>query len=57
MVDLLKENHRRWFSRKKMEQGKKRNLLVLINDYRLIKEDDLMFHIRMSMGVRPKKWS
>ena len=31
-----------------MEQGKKRDLLALIDDCRL-KREDLMFHIRMSM--------
>ena len=50
MVDLLKENHRCLFSRKKMEQNdKKSELLSLIQEYRLIREEELMFHIRMSM--------
>ena len=50
MVDLLKENHRRSFSRKKMEQNdKKSELLSIIQEYRLIREEELMFHIRMSM--------
>ena len=42
-----------------MEQGKKRDLLALIDDYRL-KREDLMFHIRMSMEEvqsSAKKWS
>ena len=50
MVDLLKENHRRSFSRNKMEQNnKKSELLSLIQEYRLIREEELM--------LRPKKWS
>ena len=50
VVDLLKENHRRLFSRKKMDQNdKKSELLSLIQEYRLVREEELMFHIRMSM--------
>ena len=50
MVDLLKENHVRLFSPKKMEQDKKkRELLNFIREYRFVKEEELMFHIRKSM--------
>ena len=50
MVDLLKENHGRLFSRKKMEQEKeKRELLSLVQEYRFVGEEELMFNIRKSM--------
>lgn len=32
-----------------MEQEKKNELFALIDEYRLIREDELMFHIRKSM--------
>ena len=49
-VDLLKENHRCLFSGKKMEQDKKKSeLLSLIREYRFVREEELMFHIRKSM--------
>ena len=50
MVDLLKENHRRLFSRKKKEQDKKKiELLSLIQEYRFVREKELIFHIRKGM--------
>ena len=46
----MKENHRRLFLRKKMDQNdKKSELLSLIQEYRLAREEELIFHIRMSM--------
>ena len=46
MVDLLKENHIRLFSPKKMEQDKKkRELLNFVREYRFVREEELMFHI------------
>ena len=48
MVDLLKESHIRLFSSKKMEQENKRGeLLSFIDRYRLMREGDLVFYIRM----------
>ena len=35
--------------KEKKREEKKGDLLALINDHRLIREDDLMFHIRKSM--------
>ena len=50
MVDLLKESHIPLFSSKRMEQEEKRSeLLSFIDKYRLVREDDLVFYIRMSM--------
>ena len=51
VVDLLKKNHRRLFSRKKMEQDKteKRELLSLIQEYRFVREKELIFHIQKGM--------
>ena len=50
MVDLLKESHIPLFSSNKMEQEKKNSeLLSYIDKYRLVREDDLVFYIRMSM--------
>ena len=50
MVDLLKESHIRLFSSKKMKQENKRGeLLSFIDRYRLVREGDLVFYIRMSM--------
>ena len=50
MVDILKENRVCLFSRKKMEQDKKkRELLSLIQEYRFVREEELIFHIRKSM--------
>ena len=50
MVDLLKGNHKHLFSPKKMEQDKKKNeLLNFIREYRFVREEELMFHIRKSM--------
>ena len=50
MVDLLEGNHKRLFSRKKMERGEKKNeLLNFIREYRFVREEELMFHIRASM--------
>ena len=50
VVNLLKENHIRLFSPKKMEQvKKKRELLSLIREYRFVREEELVFHIRKSM--------
>ena len=50
MVDLLKENHRRLFSGNKMERNNKRSeLLSPIQEYGLVKEEELMFYVRMGM--------
>ena len=50
MVDLLKGNHKRLFSPKKMEQDKKkRELLNFIREYRFMREEELMFHVRKNM--------
>ena len=50
MVDLPEGNHKRLFSPKKMEQDKKKNeLLNFIREYRFVREEELMFHIRKSM--------
>ena len=50
MVDLLGGNHKRLFSLKKMERDKKKNeLLNFIREYRFVREEELMFHIRASM--------
>ena len=50
MVDLLKVNHKHLFSPKKMEQDKKKNeLLNFIREYRFVREEELMLHIRKSM--------
>ena len=50
MVDLLKGNHKHLFSAKKMERDKKKNeLLNFIREYRFVREEELMFHIRASM--------
>ena len=50
MVNLLKENHRRSFSRKKMEQDKKKiELLSLMQEHRFVREEELIFHIRKGM--------
>ena len=50
MVDLLKGNHKRLFSPKKMERDKKKNeLLNFIREYRFVREEELMFHIRKGM--------
>ena len=50
MVDLLKGNHKCLFSPKEMEQDKKKNeLLNFIREYRFVREEELMFHIRKSM--------
>ena len=48
MVDLLKESHIPLFSTKKMEKEKS-ELLSYTNKYRLVREDDLVFYIHMSM--------
>ena len=48
--DLLKENHRHLCSPQKMEQNdKKSELLSFIQEYRLLREEEIMFYIRMSM--------
>ena len=48
--DLLEGNHKRLFSRKKMERDEKKNeLLKFIREYRFVREEELMFHIRASM--------
>ena len=54
MVDLLKGNHKHLFSPKKIEQDKKKNeLLNFIREYKSVREEELMFHIRKSMeGVQ-----
>ena len=50
MVDLLEGNHKRLFSPKKMERDEKKNeLLNFIREYRFVREEELMFHIRASM--------
>ena len=49
MVDLLKEEYSCSCSSKKMEPEKKSDLLALIVDYRLVREDDLVLYIRTSM--------
>ena len=50
MVDLLKGNHKRLLLPKKMEQDKKKNeLFNFIREYRFLREEELMFHIRKSM--------
>ena len=50
MVSLLKESHRPLFSSKKMEQEKKKSeLLSFLDKYRLVREGDLVFYIRMTM--------
>ena len=50
MVDLLEGNHKRLFSQKKMERDEKKNeLLNFIREYRFVREEELMFHIRASM--------
>ena len=46
----MKRNHKRLFSPKKMEQDKKkRELLNFIREYRFVREEELMFHIRKGM--------
>ena len=50
MVDLLEGNHKRLFSPKKMERDEEKNeLLNFIREYRFVREEELMFHIRASM--------
>ena len=50
MVDLLKGNHKRLFSPTKIEQDKKKKeLLNFIREYRFVRKNELMFHIRKSM--------
>ena len=50
VVDLLKGNHKHLFSPKKIEQDKKKNdLLNFIREYKSVREEELMFHIRKSM--------
>ena len=50
MVDLLKEEYSCSCSSKKMEPEKKKSeLLNLIDEYRLVREDDLVLYIRTSM--------
>ena len=48
--DLLKENHLCLCSPEKMEQSDKKNeLLSFIQEYRLVREEHIMFYIHMSM--------
>ena len=50
MVGLLQRNHKRLFSPKKVEQDKeRRELLNFIREYRFVREEELMFHIRKSI--------
>ena len=50
MADLLTEGHRPLFSSIRMEQEKKESELLSFTDkYRLVRGDDLVFYICMSM--------
>ena len=61
MVDLLKGNHKRLFSPKKMERDEKKNeLLNFIREYRLPQKRNFCFifvAVWKKFTVRVKKWN